>query len=248
MAINLPIALQLYTVRDVLSKDLDAGLAQVRAIGYTHVEMAGHYNRTPAEVKALLDKHRLTPIAGHDMWLVSATPASAAANAKALGYQYAIMPWFPEDRRSVAGYSEVVATAKQANAEHAGVTFGYHNHDFEFKPVEDGGSGFAVLFEGTDLTCEMDTCWVAVGGADPVQWMQKLAGRVPLLHIKDCRDFAAKALCEVGTGKVPVKDIVQAAPGVGAKFLVVEQDNNWIDGDPMKSAKISYDNLRKITG
>ncbi|MEL7237734.1 MAG: sugar phosphate isomerase/epimerase, partial [Planctomycetota bacterium] len=130
----------------------------------------------------------------------------------------------------------------------AGLKTAYHNHDFEFETMDDGQTGWDHIFHGGDaqLGAEMDTCWVAVGKHDPVDEMKKLTGRVPLLHIKDCSDFDAKTLCEVGTGKVDIKAILAAAEDVGAEYLVVEQDNNWIDGDCVKSAKISFENLKSM--
>jgi sugar phosphate isomerase/epimerase len=245
---QLPIALQLYTVRDALGQDLDGGLKELAAIGYEHVELAGHYGLDAAELKSKLDAHGLKAIGGHVSY---ATPdgdaAQAAADAKVFGYDLIMQPYWPDDQRTVAGYQPILEHARKASAEH-GLRFVYHNHDFEFDKLEDGRTAYEMLYDGTDLLAELDTCWVAVAGHDPVAWMNRLSGRVPLLHVKDCSDYGAKTLCELGKGKVPVADIVAAAPGVGVEALVIEQDNNWIDNDPLKSARLSYDALKKMVG
>ena len=240
---HLPIGLQLYTVRDSMEKDVGDTLAAVADIGYTHVELAGLNGLTPDSFKALLDQHKLTAIAAHDGWALDGNLATAVSTAKIIGYDHVMQPWWPEDKRTVAGYGDVVSRGVAAAAEH-GLTFGYHNHDFEFETLDNGKTAFETLFVDTDLVCEMDTAWVAIAGHDPVEWMDKLSGRVPLLHIKDASDFDKPTLCEVGTGKVNVKAILDNAERVGAKCLVVEQDNNWVDGDCLKSARVSFENLK----
>jgi len=102
----LPIGLQLYTVRDVLAEDPDAGLGQVAAIGYQSVEMAGLYGKTPKEYRALLDKHGLTAIAAHESGddLLNNVPA-VVGRAQTLGYAYVIFPYLEESQRS--GYGEL---------------------------------------------------------------------------------------------------------------------------------------------
>ena len=241
---DLPIALQLYTVRDAAKKDLDATLAQLAEIGYRHVELAGTYGLDPAELKAKLDANGLTPIAAHHPW-VTGDLNEAFQTAKTLGYKYVIQPFWPADDRTAAGYRRVLDKLADVKGR-AGVVFGYHNHDFEFETLDNGRTAFATLFEDTDLTCEMDTAWVAVAGLDPVAEMRKLGGRLPLVHVKDCSDFGQRTLCELGRGKVPVREVVAAAPEVGAEYLVVEQDNNWVDGDPIKSARVSYEAIRSM--
>jgi sugar phosphate isomerase/epimerase len=88
---------------------------------------------------------------------------------------------------------------------------------------------------------EVDTYWVLVGGQDPVAFIRTHQGRIPLLHIKD-RDTTDGSFAEVGTGDLPLDALVEAAPGVGADWLIVEQDQ--CKRPPLESVKISYDNLK----
>lgn len=246
---TLPIALQLYTVREALKADLEGSLKAVKTMGFDHVELAGLAGKTAAEFKALLDRIGLTPIAAHEGWAVDPSIDDAVATARTLGYRYVIQPWWPDDKRSEAGYRGVVEAVKAARAKAPDLTFGYHNHDFEFKKTESGKTGYDVMYQGTDLVAELDTAWVHHAGLKPTDVMSMLKGRVPLLHIKDLSGNPrgqGRFFTEVGTGVVDVAAIVRHAPACGAQYLVVEQDNDWIDNDSLKSARISLTNLKKI--
>ncbi len=240
---SLPIGLQLYTVRDILAEDLDAGLAQVAAIGYRYVEMAGLYGRTAEQYRALLDKHGLAAIAAHEGGddLLNNIPA-VVERAEVLGYRYVIFPYLDESQRH--GYGELagrIAESAKALSGH-GLTLCYHNHDFEWEIDADGKRGIDHLFDGTELNSELDVYWVAKAGDDPLDWMQKLSGRLPILHMKDMADTADKGFAEVGTGTIDFGAILDAAEGCGVKYLVVEQDSNWKDS-PMESARVGLENL-----
>ncbi|MEM8872676.1 MAG: sugar phosphate isomerase/epimerase [Planctomycetota bacterium] len=240
------IALQLYTVRDALNNDLDGGLAALAEMGYTHVELAGLYGLTAEQLKAKLDANGLTAVAAHEGWIPGGDATDAINTAKVFGYKYIIQPYWPDDQRTVAGYRKIVEAINAQTAE--GITFGYHNHDFEFEKIDGDTTGMDVIFDGTGVTAELDTCWSAVAGADTVAWMHKLAGRLPLIHVKDCADYGTKQLTEVGTGIVPIKDILAGAAEAKVDYFVIEQDNSWIDNDSLKSAKISLENLKGMLG
>ncbi|MEM6561367.1 MAG: sugar phosphate isomerase/epimerase [Planctomycetota bacterium] len=241
------IALQLYTVREALNHDLDGGLAAIAAMGYTHVELAGLYGGAAEQLKAKLDANGLTAVAGHDAWITDTPdPTTAIETARVFGYGHVVQPFWPDDKRTAAGYAQIADAINAQNID--GITFAYHNHDFEFQTLDDGRTGFDVIFDNTGVTAELDTCWAVVAGIDTPALIAKLAGRLPLIHVKDCRDLAAKTLTEIGTGVVPIKDILAAATDAGTEYFVVEQDNNWIDGDPLKSAQISLENLKGMLG
>ncbi|MEM9253736.1 MAG: TIM barrel protein [Planctomycetota bacterium] len=244
----LPIALQMYTVRDVMSQGVDEGFARVAEIGFEHVELAGTYGHSAEEIKAMLDRHGLTALGAHANYAADANElAPAVADAKALGYTFLAQPWWPEERRNAEGYNDVVAAAYMAAQAHPELTFGYHNHDFEFEKVDGDRTGYDILFGDTSLAAQMDVAWVCVAGHDPLAWLDKLQGRVPSLHMKDARfSGGRRELCEAGTGEVPLEALAQAAPDAGVRYLVVEQDHSWIDDDPIKSAQVSLDYLKSI--
>ncbi len=243
---SLPIALQLYTVRDVLEKDLDAGLAQVAAIGYKHVELAGLYGHSAEDFKALLDKHGLTAVSAHEgIEHFFGDTQPLIDRAKLFGYQYVNCPYLGEDHRQV-GYrkiTEQVLKIASVLSEH-GLTVCYHNHDFEWDAdaVEPDRRGVDLLFDGTGLNSELDVYWVKKAGDEPLDWMKKLSGRLPILHMKDMADTPERGFAEVGTGIIDFPAILDAAESHGVQFLIVEQDSNWAVS-PMESARVGFENL-----
>ena len=246
---SLPIALQLFTIRDALSKDFEGALKQVAEIGYEYVELAGLGDRTPEQAKQLLDSLGLKPMAAHES-LKRCTDEldETIAQAKTMGYDLIICPVLGEQQRNVEGYREAArllsASAEKAKAE--GITIGYHNHAFEFDKQPDGSTGMKILSEeGKNLQFELDLFWVAKAGQDPFKWMRKLAGRLPTVHVKDMTRAPENTFAEVGTGVLDLRGMVAEAAQHGVRYLVVEQDRNWIDEDPITSAKISYDHLSK---
>ncbi len=256
MPLPLPIALQLYTIRDVMSRDFEGTLEAVAGIGYRQVEFAGLYDRAPKAVKALCDKLGLQPISFH-VGLDAVRPGKieeAISLAKTLDARYIVIPAAPGDLRNPDGYRQIaqVLTEAQNTAGAAGLRVCYHNHAFEYDKSPDGSNGMDILFGNADTqtnyASELDVYWVTKGGSDPVATINKYAGRVPLLHIKDMANTPDKGFAEVGTGIIDFKRILTAAHAAGVKHLIVEQDNGWVSADPMKSVKISYENLKTLVG
>jgi sugar phosphate isomerase/epimerase len=235
-----------------MAKDFEGTLARVAAMGYTNIEFAGLYNHTPEQVKAICDKHKLTPVSAHTG--VNDDPANLKAvieAAKVLGYKY-IVSGLPDwnMKSSAQGYRDgvkILAKGAKVLAD-AGLTYCYHNHSFEYDKLEGGVTGMDILYGHKDpaFNAELDVYWVQHGHADPVAWINKLSGRVPLLHIKDMVKNDTRGFAEVGTGTVDFKAILKAAPAAGVKYLIVEQDSNWINGDALASAELSLKNLKKL--
>ena len=244
---TLPIALQLFTIRDALQKDFEGSLKQIAEIGYQNVELAGLGDRTPEQAKQLFDSLGLQPIAAHENLKRCTEDLDATiAQAKLLGYDLVVCPVLGQDQRTAEGFREAARLLSEAaaKARDQGITIGYHNHAFEFEPQPDGSTGMQILTdEGKGLAFELDLYWVAKGGQDPFKWMRKLAGRMPLVHVKDMTRAPENTFAEVGTGVLDLRGMVAEAAQHGVRHLVVEQDRNWIDDDPIKSAKVSYDNL-----
>ena len=149
----------------------------------------------------------------------------------------------------------------KAAAEYAkhGFKLTYHNHSFEFVEVKDGKSMMDLLVEGLDkdnVSFVLDTCWVANAGGDVCAWLEKLADRIDILHLKDLkvtfsdegRWAVRQQLCEVGNGNLAWDRILRTAEATGVKHIVVEQDNSWIDGDPFKSLEFSKKYLDQYLG
>jgi len=250
----LPIALQLYTIRDVLAKDFEGGLKAVAKMGYKYVEFAGFYDHKPADVRKLIDGLGLTAISSHTgIDGIESGLAGVIDAAKTIGYRHVVVPYLPNTFWSPKGYAQTARRFTKAGRAlaKAGLSFAYHNHSFEFHRLKGGVRGMDIIYDTTDrkvVNAELDVFWVWHGNDCPVAWMKKLAKRVPLLHIKDMSDKPDRSFTEVGTGIVDLKAVVKAAPKAGVEYLIVEQDGNWIDGDPLKSVAISLKNLKRIAG
>jgi sugar phosphate isomerase/epimerase len=189
------IGLQLYSLRGAMRNDPAATLAAVAAMGYTELETADYsdgkvYGMTPAEFRAEVEGLGMKVSSCHigggrrqdDAWWTQ-----AIADHKAMGCRYIVIPSFRlgetlAEIDDMCAYFNHVATMCKAQD----IVLGYHNHSAEFRLVEDQVIYDRMLAGTTaDVAFEMDVYWVAEGGADPVAYLNKYAGRFPLLHIKD---------------------------------------------------------------
>ncbi len=242
-----PLAIQLYSVRDIAKDDFPGTLAKIAEFGYAGVEFAGLHGHAPAEVRKVIDDLGLKACSTHQKLVDPADVPEAVDLAGALGYDHIVIPHIPADRfegegtiRKLADELEAVAAKL---AEHD-ITLGYHNHDFELAEV-DGRPALEWLYElAPSLWGQIDTYWVAVGGPDPVQFVKRWADKAHSLHIKDGPVNKAEAMTAVGDGKMDVRGIVEAGQSGKVAWLIVELDR--CDTDMMeavqKSAKYMLDN------
>jgi sugar phosphate isomerase/epimerase len=244
--------LQLYTVRDDLNEDFAGTIQKIAAIGYAGVELAGYGKHTAAEVKTILADNGLKVVGGHvPIDRVLGDPDGVIEEYKAFAAPNVTVPWIGEEyRKTLDGYRELGAKLGAAGEKYraAGLTLCYHNHDFEFKLSEDGVYGFDALFAGASpetLQVEMDTFWVQKGGQNIAAYLNKYAGRVPLVHLKDMSedgDFRP-----VGEGIINYPALFAAAEAAGVQHYIVEQDR-CTTATPLESVAISYKNLKEKFG
>ncbi|HSV74759.1 MAG TPA: sugar phosphate isomerase/epimerase [Chthonomonadales bacterium] len=247
---KLPIAVQLYTLRDDAAKDFPAVLKQVAGLGYAGVELAGTHGMAAADLKRLLDDLGLKAVGSHTGIEQLETELSAVLDYnEAIGNPYVVCPWMPEERRQSAdGWkraAETLAGIGEA-CQTRGMRLCYHNHAFEFERFN-GATGLDILFGGAPaaaLGSELDTYWVRYGGEDPVAYLRKLAGRVPLVHLKDMLGDESRGFAEVGEGVMDWPTIAAEAGAAGAEWLIVEQD--VCQRPPIESVEISLRNLRRM--
>ncbi len=249
----LPIALQCYTVRDRMNQDIQAAIERIAEIGYDAVELAGFGGKSPGEVARMVEDQNLRIVSHHQALdgLTDDKIDQAIETTKALGLDILTCPYLPDEHRGVEGYKKTAEMFNRIGEKlgEAGIQFTYHNHAFEFERLEDGSHGFDTLINQTDpklVQFEIDLGWVFIGGEEPLAFAEALAGRAPLLHVKDVAQTDPVVFAEVGTGKVDYTPIVANAEKLGARALIIEQDRDWIDDDPMKSVSISYENLRNL--
>lgn len=246
----LPLAVQLYTVRDALAQDYRRTLERVKEIGYDNVELAGGFALSPSEIRSVLDDTGLTAISSHVPMADLKDDVDAAIDAaKTIGYNYVVIPWVGGDMVA-NGKSDWIDAAEfmdetGAKLHEAGLQLCYHNHNHEFEQF-DGEAIFDVLLQHaqpSNLAAEVDTYWVKYAGVDPVEVIRRYTGRCPLLHIKDMTAGDDPTFAEVGQGVMDWQPIFDAGHAAGAKWYIVEQD--VCPGDPLESIRISIDFMKK---
>jgi sugar phosphate isomerase/epimerase len=239
------LAVQLYTLRHRLEADLEGTLAQLAEASATEVELAGFYGRTPAEMRAALDAAGLKAVAGHvpiEGW--EEAPDRVVAAAETLGLETLVVPWLPPPETAAeadAALERIVAAAEVAKG--GGFGFAYHNHDFEFRALDDGTDLWSRI-TAAGLPHEPDVGWLVVAGHDPVAVLGELKGRCPLVHAKDVRRKADGTYEDViaGDGDIDWGAVVQAAIEAGATRIVVELDNP--SEQPVDDVALSLATLR----
>ena len=269
-----PIGVQLYSVRGDMENDFYGTLKAVKEMGYDGVEFAGLFGNSPEQVKAWCEELELNPISAHVPLVDMIDDLDAVINAyKVIGCKYLVVPYVTEERRPGAEQFEetVQAIAKIGEKVHeAGLTLLYHNHDFEFKTLEDGSYGLDYLYETVPadfLQTELDLCWVKYAGVEPADYLRKYSGRAPVVHFKDYffegpkegDPYALIGLDEdkeqpksafefrpVGCGLQDVPSLLEAFKDAGSEWIIVEQDEPSMGLTPLQSIKKSICNLHHL--
>ena len=229
------IALQLYTVRGLMAEDLPGTLQAVSAAGYRAVELAGLPEIAPVALAGLMDEAGLRAVASHEgIERLRDDMAAVADRLGALGCPHVVVPWMPEEDRQTADdvrrFASEFGEFARDLASH-GIRLGYHNHDFEFAPL-DGTTVWDVLLAELppEVDIELDVYWAAFGGRDPVTEIRVNADRVRLLHMKDREAPPERRDAPAGEGTLPFEAIVEAGRAAGVEWYVVEQD---VPRDPL---------------
>ncbi|MDR1630647.1 MAG: sugar phosphate isomerase/epimerase [Oscillospiraceae bacterium] len=270
---SLPIAIQLYSLREDASEDFFGTLKKVKELGYDGVEFAGLFDNEPEMVRAFCEEIGLVPLSAHVPFdaLISETDA-VIAECRALGCKYVAVPYVTEENRPGAEgfFAAIDAICEVGRAcATAGLQLLYHNHDFEFVKVN-GEYGLDVIYSEIApeyLQTEIDTCWVNVAGEDPAKYVEKYTGRAPVVHLKDffkkgsggklyeligLDDDSEEAGEEtfgfkpVGHGQQDMPSILAACVKAGASWVVIEQDRPDGDNEPIREAEKSIAYLKSI--
>jgi len=219
---------QLYTVRSEMQKSLEATLAKVAGIGYTEVEFAGYFGRTPAQVAATLKANGLTSPSVHiPVGELAADANKVLDTMEAVGHKFGVVPYLEAKDRTLDNYKRLadLFNTWAAAMKKRGLQFAYHNHDFEFENVG-GEIPFDLLLARCDKTLvqfEMDLFWTNKAKRDPLQYFARHPGRFPLVHVKDM--MADGTMTEVGSGAIPFAKYVAQAKQAGIVHYFVEHDN-----------------------
>ena len=244
------IALQLYTVRALMAKDLAGTLRAVAAAGYRAVELAGLPEIAPGPLAGLLDAAGLRVAASHEgIEHLRDDVTAVAERLTEVGCPRVIVPWMPEEDRRTADdvrrfASELGGFARDLAPR--GIRLGYHNHAFEFEAL-DGTTIWDILLAELppDVEIELDVYWAAFGGRDPVAEIRATADRVRLLHMKDRAPGPEPHDAPPGEGTLPFEEIVEAGRAAGVEWYVVEQD---VPRDPLVDIGTAFRFLRSLAG
>lgn len=258
------IGIQLYTLRNQISKDAAGTLKKVAEAGYKQVELYG-FPKADAMIAGARDAG-LAIHSSHFEWDSVVNPKDAAMSdfsriveeAKKIGLSHLVIPYLQDgNRKTLDDYKKVAENANKAAdiADQAGIRLSYHNHNFEFEPKEGGKSGYDIFIENFSpkMMFEIDVFWVKAAGIEPVELIKKLSGRVSQLHLKDLKDgikvpsyasgLPADAFQELGDGIIPMEPILVAAKAAGVVHCHVEQDQS---PDAMASIVQSIAYLTKL--
>jgi sugar phosphate isomerase/epimerase len=265
---KIPLGIQLWTVKEPASKDLEGTLRAVYAAGFREIEFAGFYDKSAAEIGALLKKIGFSLVSMHAGAGEIATKGDQIlADAKTLGLRYIVcsspgvspekdkLPW-EEKMKSVDlndwKWNADLFNKFGAQVSAAGMSFGYHNHSAEFKKF-DGKTAFDHLYEMTDpkhVKIELDVGWVTVAQQDPIAILNKYKDRVIALHVKDVskrvsadKDPPSVAL---GEGVIDWKAVIGTAKKNGTKAFFYEQEEPFTR-PILESVKISGAYLQKLS-
>ncbi len=256
------IGIQLYTMRDAIKEDPSVAIKAIVDAGYQQGELY-RFPNCDHLIKACRE-HGLAMNSSHFEWETAVNPSDEGFSdfkeivekAEKTGLSHLVVPHLKTQyRESLDAYKMAAQNLNKAAmiAKEAGIQLAYHNHSFEYLPME-GSSGFEVFEKefAPEMKFELDVFWVKVAGRDPVEQIEKLSGRVAQLHLKDLKEgltlpnygkVEKDAFKELGNGVISMEPIIKAAKEAGVAHCHVEQDQS---PDPLASIKESMAYLKAL--
>ena len=270
-------AVQQFMLGTVMNNEKQAreNLAAIKKSGFDGIELCGFMIHPMGMVVRILtqaagmpvgkggnlDWHALVKESGlevvglHlDLGTLEKDISACAAEAKAFGTKYIVITgMYRFDYGSEAAVKELAQRLNKTGKalKEQGMELLYHNHNCELRCTESGKLAYEILLEETDpeyVNFEFDSYWFAEGGADPLDWMQKLGNRMKLWHINDRGSRVRGASMtpilksdsmELGTGNMPLDALLEQAKKTGCEGVILESHRNWIDKSPIKSLQLS---------
>lgn len=224
---------QLYSSRNF--PPLDQTLEMLKRNGYAQVEGYGGVYADPKATKAALDANGLAMPTGHfGIDLLEKEQQKVLDIAGTLGMKAIYCPHLAADLRpsDAAGWSAFGKRLEAAHATYskAGYTFGWHNHDFEFKALADGSIPQKLIFDAApSISWEADIAWIIRGGGDPFQWIENYGSRISAVHVKDIaasgQNTNEDGWADVGYGTVDWKALIKVLKGTPVRYFIMEHDN-----------------------
>jgi sugar phosphate isomerase/epimerase len=266
------LGIQLYSVRDAMSKDPRGSLKKLADMGYIHVEHANYINRkfygyTAKEFKKLLFDLNLQMPSGHTV--MTAHDWDTAKNdftdkwkytiddAAEVGQRYVISPWLDESlRKDMDGLKRFMEQFNKCGelCKSHGMTFGYHNHNFEFSTMIGDGDLYDFILKNTDpnlVAQQMDIGNMLGAGGVAMDLLKKYPGRFELMHVKDEIKSTTGGGMDgydstiLGQGVMPVKTIVKEARKIGGTSQFIIEQESYQGKDPFDCVKIDLQMMKK---
>ena len=265
---SLPIAIQLYSVRDTMQNDPEGTLVALKEMGYCAVEVAGFYGRTAQELRALCEQVGLEIISSHIGFpSIRDELDKHIEESVSLGVRYVAIAYMHTDFHiGGVNHDGVYESIKEISARfrEKGITLLYHNHSFEMCEHE-GKRLYEWLFDAMtreELQPEIDTGWIDVEVGEAEQYIRKFKNRCDIVHLKSYygRDGYDELVhspdeikpreyyyfCNFERGRLDVPAILAASEESGAKWIVVEQDRPDPGLSELESARINIEFLKNI--
>ena len=274
-----PAGIQLYAVREPLAAGGPKTLKALYAMGYREVETYDMDFFSPSQMKQMVADAGLRMPSGHLAFKMDGDLAPVFAAAHALGVEWAVSPFLRPltdpgrvslgnstlqqpalQPMGLAGFQRMAARMNEIGrgAKAAGLKYAYHNHNFEFEKMPDGGLGYDVLLRETDpslVKFEVDCGWMVVAGASPVEYFRRYPGRFRMIHVKDFVPVTKSTIdlvgperpkgTELGRGFIDYRPIYAAARGAGIEHAFAEQEAPYLRPQ-LDSAKASFEFLQRF--
>lgn len=244
--------LQLYSVREATASDFLGTISRAADMGYQGVQFAGFFETSAKDLKKVMDDKQIIAAGSHtglDALTGDKLKETIAYNHE-IGNDLVICPFLAEESRTTR--DDYARTAEQFNqvgqtCKENGLTFAYHNHNFEFETF-DGVTGFDLLFGQTDdqlVKVELDCYWATYAGYKPEDIIKKYGNRIISLHMKDMKEENGnKRSIEIGSGILDIRGLLNTGNEHDVSWFVIEQEQ--FDRNPMESAKININELNKL--
>ncbi|MBR5452751.1 MAG: sugar phosphate isomerase/epimerase [Clostridia bacterium] len=245
---------QLFTVRQHATNldDFAETLKKIADIGYTTIQASGVCAYEPEWLDEQLKANGLRCVITHiNPEKIRTETEAVVADHKKFDCKYigiGMMPYALEEEGSYEKFVENFLQPAKTIAANGGYLM-YHNHNNEFMKNKEGKTYFQCLsedFAPNELGFTVDTYWVQVGGGNPAEWIKKLSGRCPCIHLKDLIPYGRETrMAPVGEGNLDFESILLAAEAAGTDYMLVEQDNCYGE-DPFDCLRRSYNNLKAM--
>ncbi len=244
---RIPIALQLYSVREECAKDFIGTIKAVSEMGYEGVEFAGYYNLDAKEIKRILDDFKLKVAGSHlgiNTLLGDELKKTVEFNS-ILGNKFLIVPALPQEyTKTKEGWLKAAELLSEISekVKPYGMRVGYHNHDIEFRPI-DGEIPWDILFQNVskDVIMQLDIGNAMHGSADPIEILKRYPRRATTVHLKEY-PFSAPA---IGEGEVKWEEIFNLCETIGGtEWYIVEYETPG--RPPLESVRRCIENLRRM--